>query len=498
MSVDSPLLQMEHISKAFPGVKALDDVSLTLYPGEVLALVGENGAGKSTLMKILSGAYHQDAGEIVLEGRRVAFATPSDAMQMGIRIMYQELNYLPEMSIAENVFLGAWPRKGVLKRIDYQEMRRQSKVYLEQVSLDVDPFTRVGSLSVAEKQLVEIAKALSGNFKVLVMDEPTSSLNETETQALFGIIRKLVSAGKSVIYISHRLEEIFEIANRVQIMRDGRVVGVHDIRETSRTQIVHQMVGREIQDMYPKIATEKGDVAMEVRDLTNDVFKGISFHVCKGEILGLFGLMGAGRTNIVEAIYGARNIASGEIWIEGKHVQPRTPAEAMRHGIGYLPSERKLDGLLLDHTIAENVTLASINKKLGTFHLDLKRERQITQKWIESLNIKTPGATAMAGQLSGGNQQKVVLAKALETDPRILFLNEPTRGIDVGAKVEIYRLIEQLCARGIAVVMISSEIPEILGIADRIVVVCEGRVTGELERSDFSSDRLMELAIGGT
>lgn len=494
---EQPLLRMEHISKSFPGVRALDDVSLTLHSGEVLALMGENGAGKSTLMKILSGAYTADTGKIFINGQQVEYDGPSDAMEQGIRIMYQELNYLPDMSIAENIYLGRWPRKKPFGRIDYGRLRADSVKYLKQVMLDNDPFQEVGELSVAEKQLVEIAKALSGNFKVLIMDEPTSSLNENETQNLFGIIRKLAAEGKSIIYISHRMEEVFEIADRVQIMRDGKSVCESRICDISRSEIVRMMVGREIKDMYPKLETAKGDVVLQACGLTNEVIKDVSFELHKGEILGMFGLMGAGRTNIVEAIFGARMLSDGEILVEGKHAEIHSPADAMRYGLGYLPAERKTDGLLLEHSIAENIILASLDKRLGSLHMNLDIEDKIAEKWVKELRIKTPGIRTQVGQLSGGNQQKVVLAKALETEPKILFLNEPTRGIDVGAKVEIYRLMESLCNRGISIVMISSELPEILGIADRIMVVCEGRVTGEVQRAAFSAERLMELAIGG-
>lgn len=490
------VLRMEHISKQFPGVKALDDVSLHMDAGDVLALVGENGAGKSTLMKILSGAYTADAGEIYIDEKPVTYAKPADAMEAGIRIIYQELNNLPFMSVAENIFLGQWP-KNKFGQIDYAKMKADCKVLLERVALDIDPFCPVETLSVAQKQLVEIAKALSGTCKVLVMDEPTSSLNETETQNLFKIIRSLTDEGKAIIYISHRMDEIFTIANKVQVMRDGQLVGVSDMDQITREEIIRMMVGREIVDMYPKNDVKLGNVALEVTGLTNAVISDVSFNVRRGEILGLFGLMGAGRTNILEAIYGVRKLEKGEIRINGEAVTIGSPQEAMAHKIAYLPSERKLEGLLLDHSVADNIILASIDKRLGTLKMNLKKEYNIADRWIEELSIKTPSKTAEVQNLSGGNQQKVVLAKALETEPEILFLNEPTRGIDVGAKIEIYNLIEQLCEKGIAVVMISSEIPEIMGIADRIVVVCEGHITGELKREEFDSEKMMNYAIGG-
>lgn len=489
------ILQMEHIYKAFPGVKALDDVSLCLRKGEVLALVGENGAGKSTLMKILSGAYTADAGEIYIEQRKISYARPAEAMEAGIRIIYQELNNLPFMSVAENIFLGSWPRKKAC--IDYKKMECDCQKLLDRVSLQVDPFCELAKLSVAQKQLVEIAKAISGNCKVLVMDEPTSSLNETETQNLFDIIRSLVMEGKSIIYISHRIDEIFVIADVVEVMRDGKVVGVYPKKEITYNQVIQMMVGREVSNMYPKGSIELGSIALEVSNLSNSVIKNVSFNVRKGEILGLFGLMGAGRTNILEAIYGVRRLDSGKIRIGGKTVTINSPVEAMRHHLAYLPCERKLDGLLLDHSVAENIVLASIERRLGILRLKLKREMQIAQKWISKLGIKTPKINSEVQYLSGGNQQKVVLAKALETEPEVLLLNEPTRGIDVGAKIEIYHLIENLCQQDKAVVMISSELPEIMGISDRIIVICEGRMTGELKRAEFSSEALMRLAVGG-
>lgn len=489
------ILRMEHISKDFPGVKALDDVSLHLEKGEVLALVGENGAGKSTLMKILSGAYIADTGDVYIENQKMTYSKPAEAMEQGVRIIYQELNNMPFMSVAENIFLGNWPKKNM--HIDYAQLKKKSKELLKRVSLNVDPFCELSRLSVAQKQLVEIAKALSGNCKVLIMDEPTSSLNETETQNLFKIIRSLAREGKSIIYISHRMDEIFSIADRVQVMRDGRNVGDIPIADATRGRIVQMMVGREVKEMYPKMHVNKGAVALEIKNLTNRVIKDVSFNVHKGEILGLFGLMGAGRTNILEAIFGARNIDAGEILINGEVVKIVSPAEAMQHHVAYLPAERKLEGLLLDHSVAENVVLASIDKRLGTLKLKLKNEGRIAERWIKELGIKTSSAATEVQNLSGGNQQKVVLAKALETEPEILLLNEPTRGIDVGAKIEIYNLIQRLCQQGKAVVMISSELPEVMGIADRIVVVCEGRVTGILNREQFNSETLMNLAIGG-
>ena len=345
------ILKMEHISKSFPGVKALEDVDLHLREGEVLALLGENGAGKSTLMKILSGAYMADSGTIWIDGKKAEYHEPSDATDMGVRIIYQELNNLPDMSIAENIYLGNWPKTGPMKKIDYKKLKTDCMKLLREVGLDIDPFTDVRSLSVAQKQLVEIAKSLSGELKILVMDEPTSSLNEVETQNLFQIIRKLKQEGKSIIYISHRMDEIFEIADRIQVMRDGKLIGVEETDKISRDEIICMMVGRTITDMYPKIEVKKGEEVLKVEHLTNSFLKDVSFDVKRGEIVGLFGLMGAGRTNIAEAIFGARRMDSGTIWVNGKEGKIHSPKEAMKHKIAYLSCERKLDGLLLEHSV---------------------------------------------------------------------------------------------------------------------------------------------------
>ncbi len=490
------LLNMQHISKAFPGVQALDDVALEVKNKEILTIVGENGAGKSTLVRILSGAIQADSGQILLDGELMNCSNPKEAMQSGIRIINQELSYLDEMSIAENVFLGNWPMTKY-GRVDYKKLKRNCIEVLSKVNLNVDPFDEAKTLSVAQKQLVEIAKAISDDFKILVMDEPTAALNEKEIENLFELIRNIIISGKSIIYISHKMDEVFTISDRIQVMRDGKRISVNKRNETSREQVVADMVGRNINDMYPKNYVGRGKVLLEVEGLSNDVFSDVSFKVHSGELLGIFGLMGSGRTNIVEAIFGVRKVTSGKVKIDGKTVKIDSPKKAMGYGIAYLPNERKKDGLILDHSVQENIILANIDKRIGTLKLNLRKEGKLADQWINKLRIKVPNRKTEVGSLSGGNQQKVVIAKALETKPKILILNEPTRGIDVGAKVEIYKLMEELCEQGLAVIMISSELPEIISISDRVAVVCEGRIAGELSRDEIGSENIMKLAIGG-
>lgn len=491
------LLTMQHISKTYPGVQALDDVSLELNKGEVLALIGENGAGKSTLMKILSGSVTPSSGKIYLEGKEISFTGPRQALTAGISIMYQELNYLNELSIAENIFVGRLPMTGILKTIDYAKLRKDSEGYLKRVGLNRDPFTQVKELSVAEKQLIEIAKAISRNIKVLIMDEPTSALNDEETQNLFRIIRGLANEGISVIYISHRLEEIFEISDRTMIMRDGKYIGNVVTADTTKEALVSMMVGREIKDMYPERHAEIGDVLMEVNHLCVKKVNDVSFSLRSGEVLGIFGLMGAGRTELVEAIFGARKITGGDIRIKGKPVKINTPEEAIKAGIAYVPAERKTDGLILSHSVKNNITLANLKEYNKGYAMDAQKEEKTVTHWIDALSIKSAHVKTIVETLSGGNQQKVVLAKWLDANPEILILNEPTRGIDVGAKTEIYNTIEMLCQKGIGVIMISSELPEIMATADRIIVIHEGKYMGEVPKEMISQEHLLELAIGG-
>jgi ABC-type sugar transport system ATPase subunit len=493
------VLSMEKIRKQFPGVLAVDDVDLTLYKGEVLALVGENGAGKSTLMKILSGAQEADSGRIVLDGNEMSGYTPHEAIQAGISTMYQELNNVSEMTIAENIVLGGMPRrKGFFKFIDYKEMRRKAAELLEKVGLKYDPFYKLNRLTVAEKQLVEIAKAISMDLHVLVMDEPTSALNEEEIQILFSIVRKLAEEGNSIIYISHHLDEVFEVSDRVMVLRDGKLVGVKTTSETSKQELVEMMVGRTIDEMYPIGERDIGETIFEVSNVETEHTRISGLTVRRGEIVGLYGLMGAGRTEMVETMFFARERKTGDILLEGMPVRGDSPYQALKAGIAFLPSERKLDGLVLHHSVRNNVSMASIDKIKGKVFLDLHAEAEKVNEWVRKLRVKTPSLSVPAESLSGGNQQKVVLSKWMMTEPKVLILNEPTRGIDVGAKVEIYHLMEEFCHKGLGILVVSSELPEIMSICDRIYTVWNGKITAEFAKQDYTQEKLLYGAIGET
>ena len=493
------ILYMKGIHKSFPGVKALTNIDLELERGDVLALLGENGAGKSTLMKVLSGAYQAEEGEIFFEGKPVKIAGPKAAIDMGINVIYQELNNSDVLSIAENIYMGNLKTKtgGI---IDYRAIEGDTKALLERVGLGhYEPFTPVENLSIAEKQMVEIAKALAKNTKVLVLDEPTAALNDEEISILFGLIRQLSSEGTAIIYISHRLDEVFEISNKVMIMRDGCLVKTLLTRDTNKNELITLMVGREIKNVYPlRKGDHIGEVVLEVDGLSSTYVKDINFCVRKGEILGLFGLMGAGRTETVETIVGDRKMTDGEVRIEGKPVRIMSPKQAKELGIGYIPSDRKAEGLFLHHSVARNISINVLPQILGPGGLvNFGKEGRLTNKWIQKLKIKTPTSQTPAESLSGGNQQKIVVAKWLAAQPKVLILNEPTRGIDVGAKLEIYNLMNELSEQGISFIMVSSELPEVMAMSDRIVVLHEGRQKGELMREEFSQEKLLSTAIGG-
>lgn len=491
-------LQMKGISKQFPGVLALDNVDLEIKPGEVLAVIGENGAGKSTLIKILSGALAIEKGEIYLNGEMIpSEITPKDRLDLGVAIIYQELNYLDDMTIAENMFMGDLPVKGLLKAVDYKTLKQDTSNLLKKFELQHDPMTLVGKLTVAEKQMIEILRAVSKDLKVLVMDEPTSALSSSEIKRLFEFIKDLASKGISIIYISHKLDEVMAIADRVQVMRDGKRVGLLDIKDTNTEQLVELMVGREIEDMYPKEEAEIGEIVLEVKGLDCDIAHDISFNVRKGEILGLFGLLGSGRGETVEGIIGKKEMTKGKIFLDGKEVHIGNPIEAKQHGIGYVPSSRKEEGLVLIHSVRYNVSSTYIDSLKKGLTLDTKKEKEIVAEWIEKLRIKVPSMEVQVDSLSGGNQQKVVIAKWLLTNPKVLILNEPTRGIDVGAKVEIYKLMEELCQKGIAIIMVSSELPETIGITDRILVFRDGQIRGEFNRKEFTQKSILQIAVGG-
>ena len=493
------ILEMKDITKAFPGIVANDHVNLTLEKGEVLALIGENGAGKSTLMKILSGAQRADSGTITIDGQTLTGYNTREAIDLGIGIVYQELNYLGFLSIAENLYIGRIPTKGRMKQIDYPTLFEKAKAIMEQLGLGhLDPRTPVGELSVAEKQLVEIARAFTREVKILVLDEPTSALSDSETEELFQLIRRFKARGVSIIYISHRLNEIFEVADSVMIMRDGRNVARRRIGETTTDELVRDMVGREITDMYPKrLNPNVGKEVFRVRNLRTDFLKDVCFDVREGEVVGLFGLMGAGRTEICDCIMAVRKYTSAEMTVDGRPYAPAKPSDALQNGVAYVPAERKSEGINAIASVKDNITVANLRKFAPKGIMNLRQEMEIALGWVDKLSIKVPQILAPVETLSGGNQQKVVVAKGLNTEPKLMILNEPTRGVDVGAKVEIYNLINDLCESHKAVLMISSELPEIMAMADRIFVIHEGRITAEVPKSEFSQETLLKYAIGG-
>lgn len=495
----SPILvSMEGIDKAFPGVQALDGCRFELLAGEVHALVGENGAGKSTLMKVLTGVYRKDAGRIVYQGQEVDIPNPRAAWEMGIGIIHQELNLIPHLTVAQNIFIGREPRRRPRFLLDEKELNERAQRLLESVNLDVDPRARVADLTIAKQQLVEIAKALSYNSQVLIMDEPTSALSDAEIQELFRIIRELKAKGVGIVYISHRMDEIKQICDRVTVMRDGRTIGTVNAQEVSVDQIVSMMVGREIYATAQPAPNEgASEVVLEVRSLSRGrAFQDVSFSLRKGEILGFAGLMGAGRTEVARAVFGADPIDSGEIYVNGKRVEIKSPADAVRLGIGYLPEDRKRHGLMLDLDVEANTIVATLQRYAAALGwVQKSKARREVQAYVEQLGVKTPGLEQRVRYLSGGNQQKVVLAKWLAKNCDILIFDEPTRGIDVGAKGEIYKLLNDLTVRqGKSVIMISSELPEILRMSHRIIVMCEGRITGELVAHEATEEAIMRLA----
>jgi ribose transport system ATP-binding protein len=489
------ILEMRDISKQFPGVRALDEVSYDLNEGEVHGLLGENGAGKSTLIKILAGDYSKDEGAIFVNGEEVEFHIPADSQNMGIRVIYQELNTLDTLSVAENIFVGALPRKKVMRTVDWKTLNKQAKIVLERMLVDINPKKIVGDLTVHEKQVIEIAKAIYKEANILVMDEPTAALGEKEIESLFNIIRSLKLQGVGVIYISHRLEEIFQITDRVTVLRDGKKIGTVNTEETDKDTLITMMVGRELKEMYPKREVPIGKVLMEVRNLTiNEILEDISFTLKSGEIVGLFGLLGAGRQNLVRALYGIDKYDSGVIRIDGKPVEVDTTSKALQNKMGFMPIDRKLEGLALVLPVHSNITMGNIDNLGGGFLINKNFEMKHTAKWVKDVRIKTPALTTEVNSLSGGNQQKIVLARLLETGSRIFIMNEPTRGIDVGSKVDIYQIMESLCEAGAGIIMISSELPEILSMSDRIIVISKGKVTGEYRRGEANQEKLIHSA----
>ncbi|WP_028213816.1 sugar ABC transporter ATP-binding protein [Paraburkholderia mimosarum] len=491
------ILRLEGIGKRFPGVIALDGINLDLRCGEVHAICGENGAGKSTLMKIISGQYHPDAGVIRYRGEAVQFLSTSEAQRAGIAIIHQELNLVPHLSVAENLYLAREPKRGPF--VDTRRLNADATRCLARIGLDVAPTTLVGTLSIAQQQMVEIAKALSLDAQVLIMDEPTSSLTESETVQLFRIIKELRAAGVAILYISHRLDEMAHIVDRVTVLRDGRHISTDDFSALSVNDIVARMVGRSLEDAYPaRQSSPVEEVLLSVKDLRrNGVFGPVSFELRRGEILGFAGLIGAGRTEVARAIFGADKLDSGTITLHGRPVSIRSPREAIRHGLAYLSEDRKKEGLALMMPVAANITLANVRAIASrTGFLRFREEHQIAERYVKELAIRTPSVNQIVRNLSGGNQQKVVIGKWLYRGSKILFFDEPTRGIDVGAKFAIYGLMDRLAADGVGVVLISSELPELLGMTDRIAVFHEGRMTAVLETAHTSQEEIMHYASG--
>ncbi len=491
------LILMEGIEKRFPGVLALDQASFELRAGEVHALVGENGAGKSTLMKIIGGIYSKNSGHLYVDGQDVVVENPRMAQDLGISIIHQELNLMPHLTIAQNIFIGREPREKISFMVDDKKTNKEAKALFKMLNLNLDPNTKVADLTVAKQQMVEIAKALSFNAKVLIMDEPTAALTDSEIEDLFSIIRQLRDSGVGIIHISHRLEELKLIADRVTVMRDGKTIDTLTIEEASKDKIIGLMVGRTIYEAEPELPENPSDeVVLEVRNLNRGKeLKDISFELRKGEIVGFAGLMGAGRTEVARAIFGADSFDSGEIYIKGQKVQIKTPQDAVSRGIGYLSEDRKRYGLTLGMDVTENTVMASMKEFLNNYiWLNFKKSKDKTNEMIETLKIKTPKITQKVKFLSGGNQQKVVIGKWLTADTDILIFDEPTRGIDVGAKSEIYKLLNDLVERGKSIIMISSELPEVLRMSHRVVVMCEGRITGILSAKEMTQEKIMELA----
>lgn len=490
------IIQMRGITKEFPGVKALRSVDFNIYKGKIMALVGENGAGKSTLMKILTGVYEKTSGEILLNGEQVQIKNTREAQKMGIAIIHQELNLLSNLSIGENIFLGREPVNSIGK-IAWSKLFKAAKAIMDRLGITEKPETLVNELSIGKQQMVEIAKALSLNAQVIVMDEPTGALTDKETESLFKVIKELKAEGRSIVYISHRLKEIFQICDDVTIMRDGQFIAEHPIHEVNEDKIIELMVGRKLSEQYPRVTCQTGEILLEVKNLTNAYVRGISFSLRRGEIVGLAGLMGSGRTELARTIYGVLEEDSGEIIIQGKAVHIKSPGQAIKNGISYVSEDRKRNGVVLGLNIKENISLSVLQKLSGMFGIiDKKKEEAAALESIKGMSIKASGVKQLVKNLSGGNQQKVSLSKSLMTSPKILILDEPTRGVDVGAKKEIYDIINQFKKAGMSILMISSEIPEILGISDRVMVMHEGRITGCLERENANQESIMRLAVG--
>lgn len=488
-------VEMQGIQKRFAGIQALKNVDFTVKPGEIHALVGENGAGKSTLMKILSGAYSADTGRIIIDGEPVTIGSPRRGKELGVSIVYQEFELADDLTVAENIFIDKLGKNGF---VNWKDLYTRARKVMANLGFNINVKSLVGDLSVAYKQMVEIAKALSRNTKILILDEPTAVLSPTETEKLFNTIRQLKSSGVSIIYISHRMEEIFSICDSVTIMRDGEVTGSGLLTDFTVDKVVELMIGRKISTMYPQRNCVIGDKLLNVSHLTGGAFQDVSFSLHKGEILGVFGLVGSGRTEIARAIFGADPIKSGSILLEGKKIHANSPYQAKQHGIALIPENRKEQGLVLSTAISENMAYCApqaVTKPRGILNKDM--ENQLSRKLVDILAIKAPNTSLPVSSLSGGNQQKVVISKWLITDSKLIIMDEPTRGVDVGAKLEIYHIMNELTAKGIGILMISSELNEIIGMCDRVIVVDKGHIVGKLNRDEITEKNIMKLVVGG-
>lgn len=493
----APIVEMRSIEKRFPGVQALAGVDFTLEPGEVHALLGENGAGKSTLMKVLGGLYRPDGGEIVVDGQPVTIDSPNRAAQLGIGFIHQELNLANDLTVAENIYLGRPPVRGPLRLVDWKTMRENARTVLDRLGTQVDPAARVDDLSVGTRQMIEIAKALAMNARVLIMDEPTAALTESESERLAHVVRSLAASGVAIVYISHRLEEIFKLCHKVTVLRDGRLVGSARVGAVSNDQLITMMVGRELTERFPKVEVQFGAPLLTVQGLARrGEFANISFTLRQGEILGFAGLMGAGRSEVMRAVAGIDPVSAGSVVLDGRTLPNGNPAAAIEAGLALVPEDRKKQGLVTGRSVQENISLAMLRHMSRGGILQGSREAGLADQYIADLGIRTPNREQSVSLLSGGNQQKVILARWLATGPRVLILDEPTRGIDVGAKAEIYKLMGNLVQKGMGIILVSSELPEVLGLSDRILVMHQGRLTGEFQRNEADQERIMRAATG--
>ena len=490
-------IEMRGIDKSFGGNAVLKNAGFLLDDGEVHALMGENGAGKSTLMKILTGVYTKDAGQVIVDGKEVCYNNPQEAEKAGIVFIHQELNVLFDLTVEENMFLGKEIKK-VFGICDRKAMRKRVQEILDMLGVDIDPTQRMDELSIGQQQMIEIAKALMVDAKVLIMDEPTAALTQSETEVLFKVVNSLRKKGVSIVYISHRMEEIFELCDRITILRDGTYIDTKRIADIDMNDIVEMMIGREIGERYPVRNSKIGDVAFEVKNLNcPGAFENVSFEVRAGEVLGVSGLMGAGRTEIMQAIFGNMPNVTGQLLLDGKEIKNKNPQQAIQNGIGFITEDRKVEGLMLEESIMKNISLANLGRISNGGVINKKKEQELVNKGIEELRIRCFGPQHECNNLSGGNQQKVIFAKWIYTNPKVLILDEPTRGVDIGAKKEIYNIINELAAKGVAIIMVSSELPEVLGMSDRVMVVREGEVRGILNKEEANQESIMTLATGG-